>query len=434
MEYASLVILYTSRVKFTVEKKGRNSTARAGEIETPHGIIETPAFVPVATQAALKGVRSEAAETIGVSVIFANTFHLHLSPGEAVIKSAGGLHKFMNWLGPIMTDSGGFQVFSLGAAYGQGVSKVARASLASMGQDAGLPLGSLASKLQVSSLVKINDDGVDFQSPRDGSSHRLTPESSITIQHDLGADIILAFDECTTPQASYSYQCEALERTHRWAERSLEQHQKLLRRISRPPLKGAQGEALELNSPALFGIVQGGRAPELRESSAKFIGGLNFDGFAIGGSFNKEDIGAVVALVNRQLLPDRPRHLLGIGEVEDIFVGVENGVDTLDCVTPTRLGRHGTVETKHGRLNLSSGKFAADSKPIEDDCDCEVCRHYSRAYLSHLFRAREMLATTLTSIHNLHFFISLMGKIRVAILDDNFDSFRHQFLTRYLST
>ena len=256
----------------------------------------------------------------------------------------------------------------------------------------------------------------------------MAPESAVSIQHDLGADIILAFDECTTPQAPYEYQKEALTRTHAWAKRSLAEHRRLLARtvLKRMP----QGQSL---APALFGVIQGGRFPDLREASAQFMSTLGVDGFAIGGSFNKEDIGAVVELVNRELPTDKPRHLLGIGEIEDIFAGVANGVDTFDCVTPTRLGRHGTVETKHGRLNLVSSKFATDFQPIENDCACPTCQHYTRAYLSHLFRSKEMLSTTLASIHNLFFFASLMSQIRTAILQDTLDSFREQFLTRYLS-
>lgn len=417
-------------VKFVINKQDQNTRARAGRIVTSHGVIETPAFVPVATQAALKGVLPETAKVLGTQVIFANTFHLHLSPGEAVVKAAGGLHKFMNWPGPIMTDSGGFQVFSLGAAYGEGVSKVAssensvttpRTVLKRVPQ--GQSLGSLASdadenfaRSAVQSLVKIDDDGVDFRSPRDGSRHRLTPESSIAIQHDLGADIILAFDECTTPQAPYEYQKEALTRTHVWAKRSLAEHARL------------GGEQ------TLYGIIQGGRFSDLREESARVIGELIFDGFAVGGSFNKEDIGAVVSLVNKNLPSDKPRHLLGIGEVEDIFAGVASGVDTFDCVTPTRLGRHGTVETKHGRLNLISSQFSGDFKPIEDDCHCYTCRNYSRAYLTHLFRSKEMLSTTLASIHNLFFFNSLLHQIRQSLLQGHLEQFRQDFLVHYLST
>ncbi len=420
-------------MKFKLEKTTKTGP-RVGQIVTAHGVIETPAFVPVATQAAFKGVPPEAAKAAGTQVIFANTFHLHLSPGEAVVKAAGGVHKFMNWSGPIMTDSGGFQVFSLGAAYGQGVSKVAtskpeadfrRFTHLLMGSDADenlLPASSLgragdAEKNYPSgsgSLVKIDDDGVDFRSPRDGSLHRLTPESSIKIQHDLGADIILSFDECTTPQAPYEYQVEALRRTDVWAKRSLAEHERL-------------GD-----EQALYGIVQGGRFADLRTASARSTAALNFAGFAIGGSFNKEDIGTVVELVNTALPPDRPRHLLGIGEIEDIFAGVAAGVDTLDCVTPTRLGRHGTVETKQGRLNLISGKFASDFNPIETDCPCPTCQNYSRAYLSHLFRSREMLSTTLASVHNLHFYAELMKGIRQAIRDDRLALFQSNFLESYL--
>ncbi|MBI2097752.1 MAG: tRNA-guanine transglycosylase, partial [Candidatus Vogelbacteria bacterium] len=260
-------------MRFTIEKNYPGSLARAGKLETARGLIETPAFVAVATQAALKAVPPEPAAAAGTQAIFANTFHLHLAPGEAIVKAAGGLHRFMNWPGPIFTDSGGFQVFSLGAAYGLGISKIAKSN----GDE---------NSARVSPLVQIDDDGVAFRSPRDGRELRLTPEKSIQIQHDLGADIILAFDECTSPLADYEYQKQALARTHSWAERSLTEHRRLR----------------SVGYPALFGIVQGGRFQDLREMSARVIGALGFDGFGIGGSFVKADIDTAVGWVT-SILP-----------------------------------------------------------------------------------------------------------------------------------
>jgi queuine tRNA-ribosyltransferase len=393
---------------------------RAGRIETAHGAIETPAFVVVGTKATVKAVTPEQVRELGGQVVLANTYHLYLQPGSELIHQAGGIHNFMNWPGPTMTDSGGFQVFSLGAAFGQVVSKVGSAEApvkqeksSSLYPQAGSDTTEDFPVLPPSALAKVDDEGVTFKSHIDGSTHRLTPERSIEIQHQIGADIIFAFDECTSPQASREYQVQALARTHAWAKRSLAEHQKL------------GGEQ------ALYGIIQGGNFKDLREQSAKLIGGLGFDGFGIGGSFTKEDIGTAVAWVNQTLPEDKPRHLLGIGEPEDLFAGVEQGVDTFDCVIPTRMARHGQLFTSQGKLNILNAKFRTDFTPIESGCGCQTCKSYTRAYLAHLFRAKEMLAGTLASIHNLYFLVNLTKQIRQSILDDSFAQFKKDFLIRY---
>ena len=398
-------------MKFSIEKDlsaGRQdskSLGRAGVLETPHGVIHTPAFVSVGTKAAVKALTPEQVKSLGAEVVLANTYHLYLEPGAERIKSFGGLHKFMNWDGPIMTDSGGFQVFSLGAAYGKNVSKVARS------QENPIPDENF-----VGNLAEVSEDGVTFKSHLDGSLHYITPEKSIEIQHNLGADIIFAFDECTSPSESFSYQEEALERTHRWAERSLEHHQKL------------KGQTL---GPVLFGIVQGGREESLRKKSAEFIGSLDFDGFGIGGSFAKDDMETAVKWVNEILPKEKPRHLLGIGEPEDLFMGVENGVDLFDCVAPTRNGRGGTLYTSKGKINIKNAEFRDDTGPVDSECKCEVCQNYSRAYLCHLYRAHEMLGGTLGSMHNLYFIINLVKRIRQSIFDNNFSKFKNEFLKVY---
>lgn len=395
-------------IKFTNLKTLSNGLGRAGVIHTPHGDIETPAFVVVSTKATVKALTPEQVVTLGAQVTLANTYHLYLQPGDEIVAQAGGLHNFMNWRGPMMTDSGGFQVFSLGAAYGEGgVTKFAKEGNQGQKRD------SIDSAVK---LAKIDEDGVTFRSHLDGSEHRLTPEKSMEIQHNLGADIIFAFDECTSPNADYDYQKEAMERTHRWALRSLEAHQR----------SGKPNE-----TQGLFGIVQGGRYQDLREESARVIGAMDFAGFGIGGSFDKEDIGQSVAVVNRILPADKPRHLLGIGEVEDLILGVENGIDTFDCVAPTRMARNGALQTKTGRINVRNAEYKKDFTPVEVDCGCYTCQNYTKAYLSHLFRAEEMLAGTLGSIHNLYFSVNLVKQLRQAILDDNFNEVKNKILTVY---
>ena len=383
---------------------------RAGVLSTPHGDIQTPAFVTVGTKATVKAMTPEQVADTGAQVVLANTYHLYLQPGEEVLKNSGKLHKFMNWQGPTMTDSGGFQAFSLGAAFGEHVSKIAK------GEDGRIAKQEKGEEV-LSALAKVTEDGVTFKSHIDGSRHHFTPERSMEIQHNIGADMIFAFDECTSPQASYEYQKEAMDRTHRWAQRSLARHKELLKE---------NGE-----KRALLGIVQGGRHEDLRKESARIIAGMDFDGFGIGGSFDKEDMHTAVGWVNEILPEDKPRHLLGIGEPIDLFGGIENGVDLFDCVAPTRMARNGTIHTKDGRINILNAKFINDFTPIDSDCNCYTCQNYTRAYLAHLFRAKEMLASTLASIHNLHFTIKLVDDIRQSILDENFEEFKGEFLGRY---
>ncbi|MCR4279744.1 MAG: tRNA guanosine(34) transglycosylase Tgt [Candidatus Zambryskibacteria bacterium] len=399
-------------IKFSIKKELDGKPGRAGVIETPHGTIHTPAFVSVGTKASVKALTPEQILETGAEVVLANTYHLYLEPGDERVKKFGGLQKFMNWHGPTMTDSGGFQVFSLGAAYGKEISKVVSIT------DPSQLLSERSLDGEEPRLAKIGQDGVSFRSHHDGTLHYITPEKSIDIQHNLGADVIFAFDECTSPTESYQYQEEALERTHRWAKRSLDHHNSLIR------ANGGIG-------PALFGIVQGGREEALRKRSAEFIGGLDFDGFGIGGSFAKEDMETAVKWVNEILPKDKPRHLLGIGEPEDLFMGVENGVDLFDCVAPTRNGRGGTLYTSSGKINVRNAEYREDTGPLDPECGCSVCKNYSRAYLCHLYRAHEMLGGTLGSIHNLYFIINLVKQMRQAILDGNFQEFKTKFLSKY---
>ncbi len=395
------------KFNFKIEKKLEGNLGRAGVINTPHGDILTPSFVTVATKASTKALTPEQTRDCGVQVVLANTYHLYLQPGDELIAKAGGFGKFMNWQGPTMTDSGGFQVFSLGVAYGKEISKVTTIT----DPNFLIPERSIGTEAP---LAKIGNDGVSFKSHLDGSLHYITPEKSIEIQHNLGADIIFAFDECTSPTESERYQSEALDRTHSWAKRSLEFHKS------------------KNTDQALFGIVQGGRSEELRNKSASVIGAMDFDGFGIGGSFAKEDMETAVKWVNEILPEEKPRHLLGIGEPEDLFMGVENGVDLFDCVGPTRIARNGTVFTKNGKINLMNAKFVNLFEPIEKDCKCYTCKNYTSAYLSHLFRAKEMEAATLATIHNLYFITKLVADMRQAILDGTFQEFKNEFMKSYL--
>ena len=418
-------------MNFKIEKKLANSLGRVGILSTPHGEILTPAFVTVGTKATVKSLTPEAVASAGAQVVLANTYHLFLQPGDEVVAKAGGLGKFMNWSGPTMTDSGGFQVFSLGAAYGKDISKVVKIT------DPSLMIPERFDDSDAPRLAKIGNDGVSFKSHLDGSIHYITPEKSIQIQHNLGADIIFAFDECTSPAEDLKYQEEALSRTHAWAKRCLEEHNRLNTE----------------SKIALFGIVQGGREEELRKKSAQIISemeidGKKFDGFGIGGSFAKEDMATAVKWCNEILPEEKPRHLLGIGEPEDLFMGVENGVDLFDCVIPTRIGRNGTIYTKTGKISITNTKFREDFTPIEADCECYTCKGpvpleagdgtspqartgYTKAYIAHLFHGKEMLAGTLASTHNLHFIVSLVANIRQSILDDNFQEFKDEFLNIY---
>jgi len=385
-----------NKFKFTILKKAKKGLARRGVIETPHGNVETPAFIPVGTQAALKSITPDEAKSLGIQIIFANTYHLFLRPGEKIIKKMGGLHKFMNWDRPIITDSGGFQVFSLGKGLEQGVGKIASIFPSEHKKT------QLEKQISNKSRIKILEDGVEFRSHIDGNKILLTPEKSIQIQKDLGADFILAFDECTSPLAGYEYTKKALERTHRWEVKSLKAFQQKI------------NSKKQIQNQAIYGIVQGGAYKDLREKSAKFIGGMDFFGMAIGGSLgkSKKDMHKILDWTIPLLPENRPRHLLGIGGIEDIKEGVKRGIDTFDCAAPTRMARNGTLLTKERQINIMNAKYRTDKNPIEKGCQCYTCQNYSCAYLRHLFWAKEMLAGRLATIHNLYFMMELMKKIR----------------------
>ncbi len=392
-------------VTFSIEKRITGSLARAGVIHTPHGDIETPAFVVVGTKGTVKSVSPEDLEQyVGASATLANTYHLFLQPGEKLIKEAGGIHQFSGWKTPTMTDSGGFQVFSLGAAFGKGVTKFAKGEVSEDAKE-GLHLYNKELAESHGKLCVIDEDGVTFTSHIDGSMHRFTAERSIEIQHAIGADIIVAFDECTSPTAGYDYQKEAMERTHRWAKRSILAHKR---------------DYDALQKQGLYGVVQGGRFTDLRQESARTLAAMDFDGFGIGGSFSKEDLGESLRVVNEILPEDKPRHLLGIGEPEDIVAGVQMGCDTFDCVAPTRIGRTGTIyihtHDGTGKLNLKKSEVQHDFGKPDEGCDCYVCTHYTRAYLAHLFRAGEMLGPHLASLHNLYFIVNFTKQLRQSIL------------------
>lgn len=410
---------------FTIKKKltnkvGEKFLGRTAEYQTPHGTIQTPAFVTVGTKAALKGVTSEMLKDLGSQVFLANTYHLHIAPGDEIVRDAGGLHKFANWDGPMMTDSGGFQAFSLGAAFGTNVSKIAT-------KDSGYVQTEKNTRSE--SMAKVTEDGVEFRSYKDGSKLFFTPEKSMQIQQNLGADMYFAFDECTSPQATEAYQREAMERTHRWAQRSLDEHKRLEKK--KVGLMSKLKGGAKRHPQALFGVVQGGQHLHLRKESAQVLGAMDFDGYGIGGAFTKEDMDTAVHTACAELPEEKPRHMLGIGEPIDFFLGVENGIDLFDCVAPTRMARHGGVHTKHGKINLKNAKYKTDFTSIEEGCVCYTCRHYTKAYVSHLLKEKEMLGSTLASIHNLYFVVHLVDDIRESINMDRFFEFKQEFLKKY---
>lgn len=392
--------------------------ARAGIIATPHGIIETPAFVPVATKANLKGLLPELLPRIGTQVVLSNTYHLYLQPGENIVKEAGGLGMFMNWSGPTMTDSGGFQVFSLGAAFGRNITKIAKGEELpnDVQENNRVAVFDEDVQSQHGQLAIIDDEGVTFTSHLDGSLHRFTPERSIEIQHALGADMFFAFDECTAPTEPYEYQREAMDRTHRWAERSLKAHR----------------QNLEANrKQAIFGIVQGGRFEDLRSESAKEIAGMDFDGFGIGGSFSKEDMQGALQAAIKELPEDKPRHFLGIGEPGDLLQGVAEGIDLFDCVAPTRLGRHGSIYTKQGMINLTNEKYRNDFTPLDPETLILGTEGFTRAYVAHLLRSGEILGQVVASLHNVGFITQLVDGARAALRNNTFEAYREDFAQKY---
>lgn len=379
-------------IDFKVEKKSEKSAARLGVLKTTHGEIETPAFVPVATQAVVKTLTSEEVRETNSNILIANTFHLHLKPGEDVVSRAGGLHDFMRWERPLMTDSGGFQVFSLGFGRDHGVGKVLKEKM-----DETVDLGQQPSK------VKITQDGVWFRSPVNGEQLFIGPKESMDIQQKLGADIIYVFDEATSPIASEEYTKESLERTHAWAKQCLD---------------------YKTSEQSLFGIVQGGKFEELRQESAKTVGAMGFDGFAIGGEYG-DDKSKMIDIIGTSLahLPeDKPRHLFGIGHLDDIPAIIKAGVDTFDCITPTHYARHGTAfvskeVAESQKLNLKQSRWLDDLGPLDSSCSCKVCANYSRAYISHLVKAKEMTGLRLLSFHNLSFFNSVVEGVKQKIRD-----------------
>lgn len=401
---------------FRIVERMPDARGRAGVLSTPHGDIETPAFVTVGTNAAVKALTPEHVRAAGAQVVLGNTYHLFLAPGEELVHRAGGLARFMNWEGPTMTDSGGFQVFSLGADYGRRGGKILELSAETAPEQEELAPYDPAVASVHGRLAIVDEEGVSFTSHRDGSFHRFTPERSMEIQHALGADIIFAFDECTSPRAPYEYQERALLRTHRWAKRSLMAHRGNLR---------ARKEQL------IFGVVQGGRHEDLRRKSARELAGMEFDGYGIGGSFSKDDLSTAVGWVCDELPEDAPRHLLGIGEPLDLLSGIERGIDLFDCVLPTRLGRTGTLYTSLGKISITNEKYRGDLTPPDAECGCGTCAHYTRAYLAHLFAVKEMLAATLASQHNLYFLTHLVRNARAALLLGHFPEYAERFRASY---
>ena len=354
---------------FNFQLVAEQGNARAGIFNTPHGEIQTPVFAPVGTQASVKSLTPKHLHEIQASLVLSNTYHLYLRPGDELIGEMGGLHNFMNWQNPLLTDSGGFQVFSLGG------------------------------------INQIDDDGVTFKSHLDGSIHRFTPEKSIRIQENLGADIIMAFDECAQPY-DRSYNKQAMQRTHAWVKRCMDSKRR--------------------SDQALFGIVQGGIFPDLREESSEFITSLDLPGNAIGGlsvGETKDEMYSILDVVNKILPKDKPRYLMGVGTPDDLVNGIMRGIDIFDCVLPTRLARHKAVFTPNGRMNLSKAEHARSSLPIDKNCACYTCQNFTRAYLRHLIHSKEILAATLLSIHNLHTLIQLSKSIRLSIIDGKFDLF-----------
>lgn len=393
---------------FTVGTQLTDAAGRTGVISTPHGDVRTPAFIPVGTRATVKSVLPEAMSELGAQALLANAYHLYLQPGADIIDEAGGLGRFMNWPGVTFTDSGGFQVLSLGAGFKKTLSMDAH----SVQPDDVIAPGK-------ERLAHVDDDGVTFKSHLDGSMHRFTPEVSMQIQHQLGADIIFAFDELTTLMNSRGYQEESLARTQAWAERCVVEHRRLT------------GERPDKPYQALFGVVQGAQHEDLRRQAARGLATLGFDGYGIGGAIEKENLGTIIGWVADELPVDAPRHLLGIGEPDDLFAAVEAGCDTFDCVAPSRVARSSRVYTMDGRHNLLVAASRRDFGPIDPECDCYTCAHYSVAYLHHLFKTNEMISATLTTIHNERFIVRLVDRMRDAIDDGTFADFKADFLARH---
>ena len=442
---------------FDVVKQIDGAQGRAGVLTTPHGQIQTPAFIPVGTKATVKTLTPEQIQSTGAQAILANAYHLYLQPGEEIVEAGGGVTGFSNWNGPTYTDSGGFQVLSLGA----GFKKTLAMDVKGLQNDDVVAEGKERNAF-------VDEDGVTFRSHIDGSEHRFTPEVSMRIQHALGADVIMAFDELTTLMNTRAYQESSVERTHRWARRCLEAHNALTADRGQLPgfvpgaekwFVGGAGTAAVSSENAmlptsantlqpghlpiqqLFGVVQGAQYEDLRRKAARGLvslseefeaeGKLGFGGYGIGGAIEKENLGRIVTWVTEELPDDRARHLLGISEPDDIFAAVEAGADTFDCVAPTRLARRGGVYTLDGRMTLTNARFKNDFGPIDAEIDSYTSLNFSRAYLHHLLKAKEYLAGTLCTIHNLYFMVKLVENIRTAIVEDRFYEYRDEFMGRY---
>lgn len=374
--------------EFKILKRSKKSRARLGVISTPHGEIETPAFIPVATRATVRTLESDEVAEAGAQMLICNTYHLHVAPGEKNVKRAGGLHEFMQWKKPLMTDSGGFQVFSLGFGTDHGVGKILKEE-----PERRIPEGTQPTN------IKITEDGVHFRSPVDGTELFLGPKESIRIQEALGADIIFAFDECPSPLANEKYMRRSLEMTHRWAAMCIKAHK---------------------TKQALYGIVQGGSFKSMRAESAKIIGAMPFQGFGIGGEFgyDKRSLKKMLSDVHDLLPENKPRHVLGVGHPEDFPYIASAGGDTFDCIAPTHYARRGVIFTSKGRFDIRNRRYLTDQKPLDSKCKCDICKTYSRAYICHLMRAHEMTGMKLTSYHNLHFFNAEAQRLRTRIKND----------------
>lgn len=398
---------------FTVEDRlesGRG-LGRTGTIRTPHGEIRTPAFIPVGTKATVKAVLPESMDDLGAQAILANAYHLYLQPGPDVVDHAGGLSAFMNWPGPTFTDSGGFQVLSLGV----GFKKILAMDASTVRSDEVIASGK-------DRLAHVDDDGVTFKSHIDGSMHRFTPEVSMQVQHQIGADIIFAFDECTTLLNTREYQERSVERTFSWAQRCVAEHERLTAERGHRPYQ------------QLFGVVQGAQYEDLRRHAARGLAALGFDGFGLGGALDKAELGTIVGWMCEELPQDKPRHLLGIGDPIDMFAAIESGADTFDCVAASRMARNGTVYHRDGRFHVTNARFRMDYRPIEEGCDCYTCLHYTRAYLNYLFKAKERIFATLTTIHNERFIVRLVDDIRASISSGDFAAHRDEVVGRLMSS
>jgi len=394
-----------SKFKYTIGTKLDGALARTGVISTPHGDIKTPAFIVVGTKATVKAMTPEQVLAVHAQAVLGNAYHLYLQPGHKIVEEAGGIGKFMNWKGPTFTDSGGFQVLSLGSGFKKVIDMKGEVPLAEKKER----------------LAHVDDDGVTFFSHIDGSKHRFTPELSIQIQHAIGADIMFAFDELTSLIDTYDYQVSSLARTQAWAQRCVDEIERLrLKHANRP-------------YQALFGVIQGAQHEDLRRKASKDMGALPFDGYGIGGAIEKDKLGEIVRWVNEELPQDKPKHLLGISEPNDIFDAIENGVDTFDCVSPTRVGRNGSAYTYSGRINIQGAKYKRDFTPLIDECECYTCQNYTTAYIHHLFKGKEILGMTLLSIHNEHFIIKLVDDIRHSIEVGSFYELKESWIKNYYS-